>query len=244
MNLQVSLMEQQTILISIAFAVVGLLVGVPLYMLSKHLVKVRDAKFPMLRNDYPVDLLNKRSSFIVFEICIAFIYGVTYFVHHNNCMSITFTLILASCCMVISAVDLAIRMVPNEMLLVILLAGLANDIINPLVYGGRVGEKLLLSVLGIVVSFFIFYIPKMFGLYMGNGDIKLSATIGFALGLVGYIQAMVVMALVSLVLLVILLATKKGGMKTKTPMGPALSIGAVVTALYMIPQLLNVQIFK
>ena len=73
---------------------------------------------------------------------------------------------------------------------------------------------------------------------MGNGDVKLSAVFGFALGFVGYIQAMVVMAVISVLLLLVLIITKKGNGKTKTPMGPALSIGAVLTVL--LPLLSNV----
>lgn len=236
-------MDNQTIVISIAFAVAGLLVGYPMFKLAQHQVKVRDKQFPMLREDYPVDLLENKASLIVYELCFALTYGLSYLVHHENLVSVAFTIVLASCCIDLSAVDLAIRRVPNEMLLVILIAGLVNDIANPLIYDGKVGEKLLFSVIGLAISFFIFYIPKMFGLYMGNGDIKLSAVIGFALGLVGYVQAMVVMAIVSILLLIVLLATKKGGMKTKTPMGPALSVGTIATSLYIIPPLMNIEIF-
>ena len=50
--------------------------------------------------------------------------------------------------------------------------------------------------------------------------------------------AVVVMAVISVVLLIVLLVTKKGNAKTKTPMGPALSIGAVFTVL--LPLLSNV----
>lgn len=118
------------------------------------------------------------------------------------------------------------------------IAGLANDIINPLIYGGSIKQNLVMSLIGIAVSFLIFYIPKLVGLYMGNGDVKLSAVFGFALGFVGYIQAMVVMAVISVLLLLVLIITKKGNGKTKTPMGPALSIGAVLTVL--LPLLSNV----
>ena len=46
------------------------------------------------------------------------------------------------------------------------------------------------------------------------------------------------MAVISVLLLIVLIITKKGNGKTKTPMGPALSIGAVLTVL--LPLLSNV----
>jgi prepilin signal peptidase PulO-like enzyme (type II secretory pathway) len=67
---------------------------------------------------------------------------------------------------------------------------------------------------------------------MGNGDIKLSAVIGLALGVLGYVQAMVVMALITIVLLIVLKLTKKGGWKTQAPMGPMLSAGTLITILF------------
>ena len=213
-------------------------VGFPVFKLAKHQISVRDKQFPMLREDYPVDLLESKKSFAVFEICFFVTYFFSYFVLGENVVSLIFSLVLSTCCIDLSAVDLAIRRIPNQMLLIILIAGLANDIINPLIYGGSIKQNLVMSLIGIAVSFLIFYIPKLVGLYMGNGDVKLSAVFGFALGFVGYIQAMVVMAVISVLLLLVLIITKKGNGKTKTPMGPALSIGAVLTVL--LPLLSNV----
>mgnify|MGYP000538165946 CR=1 FL=1 len=220
------------IIISIVFGILGLAIGFPVFKLAKHQISVRDKQFPMLREDYPVDLLESKKSFAVFEICFFVTYFFSYFVLGENVVSLIFSLVLSTCCIDLSAVDLAIRRIPNQMLLIILIAGLANDIINPLIYGGSIKQNL------VMVSFLIFYIPKLVGLYMGNGDVKLSAVFGFALGFVGYIQAMVVMAVISVLLLIVLIITKKGNGKTKTPMGPALSIGAVLTVL--LPLLSNV----
>ena len=211
------------IIISIVFGILGLAIGFPVFKLAKDQISVRDKQFPMLREDYPVDLLESKKSFAVFEICFFVTYFFSYFVLGENVVSLIFSLVLSTCCIDLSAVDLAIRRIPNQMLLIILIAGLAN---------------LVMSLIGIAVSFLIFYIPKLVGLYMGNGDVKLSAVFGFALGFVGYIQAMVVMAVISVLLLIVLIITKKGNGKTKTPMGPALSIGAVLTVL--LPLLSNV----
>ena len=211
------------IIISIVFGILGLAIGFPVFKLAKHQISVRDKQFPMLREDYPVDLLESKKSFAVFEICFFVTYFFSYFVLGENVVSLIFSLVLSTCCIDLSAVDLAIRRIPNPMLLIIFQYLREDD---------------QSSLIGIAVSFLIFYIPKLVGLYMGNGDVKLSAVFGFALGFVGYIQAMVVMAVISVLLLIVLIITKKGNGKTKTPMGPALSIGAVLTVL--LPLLSNV----
>ena len=161
------------IIISIVFGILGLAIGFPVFKLAKHQISVRDKQFPMLREDYPVDLLESKKSFAVFEICFFVTYFFSYFVLGENVVSLIFSLVLSTCCIDLSAVDLAIRRIPNQMLLIILIAGLANDIINPLIYGGSIKQNLVMSLIGIAVSFLIFYIPKLVGLYMGNGDVKL-----------------------------------------------------------------------
>lgn len=47
-----------------------------------------------------------------------------------------------------------------------------------------------------------------------------------------YMQAMVIMGLLAAVALVVLKATKKGGLKTLIPMGPFLSVGAVISMCF------------
>ena len=117
------------IIISIVFGILGLAIGFPVFKLAKHQISVRDKQFPMLREDYPVDLLESKKSFAVFEICFFVTYFFSYFVLGENVVSLIFSLVLSTCCIDLSAVDLAIRRIPNQMLLIILIAGLANDII-------------------------------------------------------------------------------------------------------------------
>ncbi len=139
---------------------------------------------------------------------------------------------------------MAIRRIPNELLLILLISTLAYDIAEPIISKNYVDIKanLIYSLIGIVGGFILYLIPSKFGVYIGNGDIKLSAVIGFSLGIIGYIQAMLIMGAIMFVYLIVLLITKKGGLKTTAPMGPSLAIGAVVTLLFPILQE-NVNLF-
>jgi leader peptidase (prepilin peptidase)/N-methyltransferase len=156
----------------------------------------------------------------------------------NNIVGLIYTVIFIFCAFNIAAVDLAIRRIPNELLLILLIISLIRDIVEPIVNKeySEIKYNLIYAVIGIVGGFILFIIPSFLGVYIGNGDIKLSAVIGFSLGIVGYIQSMILMSLTMIIYLVILLITKKGGLKTKAPMGPSLAFGAVVSLLFPVLQ--------
>ena len=63
------------------------------------------------------------------------------------------------------------------------------------------------------------------------GDIKFAAAIGFSMGLFGFLEAAIVMAVCLVIVLVYLLATKKGDLKTPVPMGPFLAAGTILAIL-------------
>ena len=131
----------------------------------------------------------------------------------------------------IGVVDLGIKKIPNASVLA-LLAVRTVAVIYELVTGGSVKETLLPSVIGLFAAFILYQLPMLIGIPIGAGDIKYASAIGFTLGIAGFLQASLIMALGLAVLLVILKATKKGSSKTKVPMGPFLSAGAVATIMF------------
>jgi Flp pilus assembly protein protease CpaA len=88
------------------------------------------------------------------------------------------------------------------------------------------------SVIGLVIGLVLFYLPMMYGISIGAGDLKFSAVIGYCVGYMLYLQAMIIMAVFVLAYLVYLLVTQKGNLKTFTAMGPYLAIGSVLTMLF------------
>lgn len=223
--------------IIVLFVALGLVIGFLFYILAKRQIKVRIEKIPSLADDYIPQLLNKKWVLPVWEIAFAGLYTASYFLFSDNIASLIYSIIFISCSINIIFIDLAIRRIPNELLLTMLIASLAKFIAEPLIYEGSIKQNLILAVVGIVCGFVLFSLPQKLGRYIGAGDIKLSAVIGFSLGVVGYLQAMIIMALIMLVYLVILLVTKKGNMKSFAPMGPALCVGAIISLLF--PMLSN-----
>lgn len=223
--------------IIVLFVALGLVIGFLFYILAKRQIKVRIEKIPSLADDYIPQLLNKKWVLPVWEIAFAGLYTASYFLFSDNIASLIYSIIFISCSINIVFIDLAIRRIPNELLLTMLIASLAKFIAEPLIYEGSIKQNLILAVVGIVCGFVLFSLPQKLGRYIGAGDIKLSAIIGFSLGVVGYLQAMIIMALIMLVYLVILLVTKKGNMKSFAPMGPALCVGAIISLLF--PMLSN-----
>ena len=220
--------------IIVLFVALGLVIGFLFYILAKRQIKVRIEKIPSLADDYIPQLLNKKWVLPVWEIAFAGLYTASYFLFSDNIASLIYSIIFISCSINIVFIDLAIRRIPNELLLTMLIASLAKFIAEPLIYEGSIKQNLILAVVGIICGFVLFSLPQKLGRYIGAGDIKLSAVIGFSLGVVGYLQAMIIMALIMLVYLVILLVTKKGNLKSFAPMGPALCVGSIISLLFPI----------
>ena len=220
--------------IIVLFVALGSVIGFLFYILAKRQIKVRIEKIPSLADDYIPQLLNKKWVLPVWEIAFAGLYTASYFLFSDNITSLIYSIIFISCSINIVFIDLAIRRIPNELLLTMLIVSLAKFIAEPLIYEGSIKQNLILAVVGIVCGFVLFSLPQKLGRYIGAGDIKLSAVIGFSLGVVGYLQAMIIMALIMLVYLVILLVTKKGNLKSFAPMGPALCVGSIISLLFPI----------
>lgn len=219
------------IIFSAVFIVLGLAVGFAFYKLAKHQIKVRCERMPELAEKYNPNFLQNKWVLPVWEILFALLYFLSYYIFKENIVSIIFSIIFISCSINIMFIDIAIRRIPNELLATLLICSLVCNIANPLIYNGNLKNQVVMCILGLVVGFVVFLLPQKLGIYIGSGDIKLSAVIGFSLGVLGYLQAMVIMAVIMVIYLLILLITKRGGLKTMAPMGPALSAGAVITVL-------------
>jgi prepilin signal peptidase PulO-like enzyme (type II secretory pathway) len=129
-------------------------------------------------------------------------------------------------CMSAAAVDLAVKKIPN-ILLLILAANKALFLIL-----GYSGKELTESLIGFAVACVVFSIPALFKLSVGAGDIKLAAVTGLYLGIYGFLQAMIIMAAMMTLYGICKIIRKTGGLKSKTAMGPYIALGLFVTALF------------
>lgn len=131
----------------------------------------------------------------------------------------------------IGAVDMDIKKIPNSSVLALLIVRTVA-LVYQIATGAPLKETLIPSLIGLAAGFILYQLPMLIGIPIGTGDVKYSAAIGYCLGAFGYIQAALIMAVGLLVYLIYLVATKRGSLKTSVPMGPYLSLGAVVTVLF------------
>jgi prepilin signal peptidase PulO-like enzyme (type II secretory pathway) len=131
-------------------------------------------------------------------------------------------ILILSACIIISAVDITIRKVPNEMLLFTLIIGIVFVFVNNQV------NSINLNIIGFVVGFIMFFLPTMIGKGAGWGDVKYAAVVGFCLGIYDFLTAVIIMTLILLVYTAYIMITGKGNLKTKIALGPFLASAFVI----------------
>ncbi|NLP48075.1 MAG: prepilin peptidase [Clostridiales bacterium] len=212
--------------------VLGVASGLALNPIARLQVKKRT------QDQNQLNFFKKPIFLLIWPLITALIFNaLVHFVGpYSNLKTLEYTLYLLPL-INIFAIDALIRKIPNELLLSILTVRLAFIIIQFIKNGFSI-KLLFMSALGMLVAFFVFSIPARLGAFMGAGDVKFAGVIGFAFGFYDFFQAMVFMAVLVLFYLAYLLITKKGNLKTATPMGPYLVIGLVLTMLFPLSELL------
>ena len=120
-------------------------------------------------------------------------------------------------------IDIKIRIIPNELILVLLTLGIIYQAFN---YG-------LEGILGAIICMvFIMIVFTALATFMGlgkvgAGDVKLAGAIGFALGYPSVVTAMGAMAAVLLSYILIGLALRKIRLTTMLPLAPFLAAGYI-----------------
>lgn len=128
-----------------------------------------------------------------------------------------------SAVLVLSAVDIIIRKIPNGILIALLLGAVGFMALGHSF--GTIQEHLF----GMAAGWAIFLAPFLLGKTAGAGDIKYAAVIGFFLGYFNAIIAFAIMSGIYLCYVAFLLLSKKGNLKTMTALGPYLSLGFLFT---------------
>ena len=116
------------------------------------------------------------------------------------------SMMLFSICVILSTVDISIRKIPNELVLMTLFVGAAFMI---------------------VIGFVIFLLPAMIGKGAGWGDVKYAAAVGFCLGVYGIISAIMIMTFILMIYAAYLIIRGKGNLKSKVALGPFMASGFV-----------------
>ncbi|MHB1484110.1 MAG: prepilin peptidase [Saccharofermentanales bacterium] len=136
------------------------------------------------------------------------------------------TVIMMSVALIISIIDIKIRIIPDEMVIFMMLASIV------FILSGAINQPVLSNIYGFIIGIALFGIMLIMRSNVGGGDVKYIAAMGFCLGYPDIFKAMMIMCSVLLIWLLYLLITKKGGLKTKFAMGPFISIGFVTTLMF------------
>ncbi len=130
----------------------------------------------------------------------------------------------------LSAVDLFIRRIPNELLLALLLVFILGEV------AGGTARGLTGKLLGAFIAAAMFMLPSKMGMDIGWGDIKYAVVIGLGLGLIGLLQVTAVMALSLGAYALYLYLSRRGTLKSFAAIGPYLSLGVMSTLVFPVLQ--------
>jgi len=130
-------------------------------------------------------------------------------------------LLIISVCIVLSTVDISIKKIPNELILLTLIIGASFMVTNLQV------ENITINFLGFAFGFILFLLPAFIGRGAGWGDVKYAAAVGFCLGVYGFLTAIIIMTFVLLIFTAYIILTGKGNLKTKIALGPFMAFGFV-----------------
>lgn len=130
----------------------------------------------------------------------------------------------------IAVVDSLVRKIPNPLLLVMIIVQAIY--LTYYSISNHTLQNFIMAGFGFFIGFAACTVPSIIKVPVGNGDVKYCAVLGLCIYFSGFLQSMILMGVFALVCLIFLKVTKKGGMKTLIPMGPLISIGAVITICF------------
>lgn len=209
------------ILATIGFAI-GYNISIPVDKMILWKEKQNDKKYALYRNEYQWD--KWINGIIIF---IGMIISFRYFILYKSMLT-SIILILA---VFATRLDQRVRIIPNELVLVILVIG----IINRLVVGGLrslVGGVLALFITGGIFFLSAFITRLLSGsLGIGAGDIKLAMVLSLILGLENLHMFLLGIVLFLLLYVVVGLLTKTMWIGSSFPMCTQI-MGGCVIAMY------------
>ncbi|WP_414151809.1 prepilin peptidase [Acetobacterium carbinolicum] len=199
-----------TVLVLLTGAVVGALMEKSSVYLIKQRVNI--LKHPQFSGSV--------SKTIFWAIMNAFVWLV--FVKLNGLEAKTLEYVmLFSICIILSAVDISIKKIPNELVLMTIFVG------GAFVITGQPITSIGMNIFGLVIGFIIFFLPAMIGKGAGWGDVKYAAAVGFCLGVYGIISAIMIMTFFLMIYTIYLIIRRKGNLKSKVALGPFMASGFV-----------------
>lgn len=203
--------------------VLGIVLGLAMHRVTVFQVKMRTEE------NAKVEAVNNTMVMVLWSALSGVLFALLFWRESETAVRLPYVMYM-SIAIGIAVVDIDIRRIPNESVLAIMVVKTISIIVN-ISKGCDIKDEIFPVILGLVVGLVIYMIPSIFRVPIGAGDIKYCAAIGYCLGIYGFLEAALVMAVGLLAYLGYLKMTKKGSAKTATAMGPYLSLGVVATLL-------------
>lgn len=215
------------ILAIMLFCIAGLIIGYKIPEISIKIIEYKKGKTNI--NYY--ETVNHIPNFIKYLLCVfnaaAWALGSIYI--ENTLMALLIS-IQISLGIIIAFIDIKIRIIPNELVLVVFALGIIFQTFN---YGLQGIAGSIVCMIFIMIVFTAVAGFMGFG-KVGAGDVKLAGAIGFSLGYPLVVVAMLTMAVVLLAYILAGLALKKIKLTTMLPLAPFLSVGYIFSLLTLI----------
>lgn len=199
---------------TILIIIIGAFVGVLMEKSAEHLIKQR------VKTLTPHQFSGSHSKTIFWAMMNALIWLT--FIKINGLEPKTLEcMMLFSICTILSTVDIRIRKIPNELVLMTLFIG------GAFLITGQPITNIWVNIFGLLIGFIIFFLPAMIGKGAGWGDVKYAAAVGFCLGVYGIISAIMIMTFFLMIYASYLMVRRKGNLKSKVALGPFMASGFV-----------------
>lgn len=165
---------------------------------------------------------------------VEFLNGIIYlllFLYSGLTINFIFYSFIISILIIISFIDYFHQIIPDGLVLLILVSTIIYKAFIYIVYKTPLSFlDSISSFIGAGLLFFIIALVSNGG--MGGGDIKLSAVLGFILGLKKTLLNILLSFIIGAVFSIILLLSGKKGRKDAIPFGPFINISFLITLLY------------
>lgn len=207
------------IAISLLYGVIGAAIGYEVPLFSLKIIEYKKRKDNIDDNAFLYSTILK--------ICLAVFNGMAWSLagyHLDNSLVALLIGFQISLGLIIAYIDINIRIIPNELVLIMIVLGIIFQAMNfgPRALGGSLLSMIVMMTVFISVAGFV-------GLgKVGAGDVKLAGAMGLALGNPLIIIAVAVMATVLLVFIVVGMILKKIYLSTMLPMAPFMIFGYIV----------------
>ncbi len=205
----------------IIIGIAGLVIGYKIPEFSYKIMKYKGKDYEIGNVDFNISII----------LCLfnGLFWGYSFY-RLDNIMYAAFIAIFMTLGLIIAYIDVKIRIIPNELVLVILVVGIVFQITY---FGFRalVGAAISMIVMMVVFTAVAGFVG--FG-KVGAGDVKLAGVMGISLGYPLIITAIGIMAVVLIVFILSGMALKKIYLSTMLPFAPFMIIGYIFALLTLV----------